>query len=179
MGRYSHLVGRQVDVKYRDAKANLFAAGTLLTDSGNSISLEAQLPGGEIVRWKIPCVSIIHLHESNALQVPEDSPTAEIPEPLHFKRRSARIPVREPVVLSWQEGELERMETASAILISQFGCALRSHQFFQPGTRVRLDYAGRTIEARVVYSLKDYSTNLVEAGLGFDQDGSEFWQVVF
>ncbi len=82
-------------------------------------------------------------------------------------------------MLSWQEDELERVESVCTVSISRFGCALRSHRFFHPRTRVRLDRAGKTIEGRVVYSLKDHSTNLVEVGVAFDQDGSEFWQVGF
>ena len=35
------------------------------------------------------------------------------------------------------------------------------------------------MNGRVVYSLKDHSTHLVEVGIAFDQDGAEFWQVVF
>ena len=95
------------------------------------------------------------------------------------RRRSPRIPMRKPVVLSWQEGESERVEALVATTISRFGCSLHSRVFFQPGTRVRLDFAKKTIEGRVVHSLKDHSTNLVIIGLAFGQDGSEFWQVRF
>ena len=179
MGRYSHLMGRRVDVKYRDGNTGLFAAGTLVADSRNSISLEARLPGAETVRWEIPYTSIVRLYESNPAHVPEDSPAAERTESLHFRRRSARVPERKPVVLSWREDDLERVESVSTVSISRFGCTLRSHRFFQPGTRVRLDCAGQTIEGRVVYSLKDHSTYLLEVGVGFDQDGSEFWQMGF
>ena len=95
------------------------------------------------------------------------------------RRRSVRIPMRKPVVLSWQEGESERVEAVFTTNISRFGCALRSRMFLQPGTRVRLDFAKKTIEGRVVHSLKDHSTNLVTIGVAFDQNGSEFWQVGF
>jgi hypothetical protein len=37
----------------------------------------------------------------------------------------------------------------------------------------------KTIEGRVVHSLKDYSTKVVTLGLAFDEDGSDFWQVGF
>ena len=95
------------------------------------------------------------------------------------RRRSARIPMRKLVVLSWQEGQSDRVEAVFTTAISRFGCALHSCMFFQPGTRVRLDLAEKTIEGRVVHSLKDHSTNLVTIGVAFDQDGSEFWQVWF
>ncbi len=95
------------------------------------------------------------------------------------RRRSARIPVRKPVVLSRQEGQCKGVEAVFTTAISRFGCALRSRMFFQPGTRVRLDLAEKTIQGRVVHSLKDHSTNLVTIGVAFDQDGSEFWQARF
>lgn len=111
-----------------------------------------------------------------------DSRNSFSPEPplsTTEKRRSVRIPMRKPVVLSWQEGESERVEAVFTTTISRFGCALRSRMFSQPGTRVRLDFAERTIEGRVVHSLKDCSTNLVTIGVAFDEDASEFWQVGF
>jgi PilZ domain len=95
------------------------------------------------------------------------------------RRRSARIPVRNPVMLSWQEGVSERVEAVFTTTISRFGCSVHSRMFLQPGTRIRLDFGDRTIEGRVVHSLKDHSTNVVITGLAFDQDGSDFWQVRF
>jgi len=41
---------------------------------------------------------------------------------------------------------------------------------------VRLEHEANTIEGRVVYSLKDYSTRFVEVGLSFDQNGRQFWR---
>jgi hypothetical protein len=94
-------------------------------------------------------------------------------------RRSARVSMRAPGVLSWREGEIERVEAILTISISRFGCALHSRTFFQPGTRVRLDFGERTIAGRVVHSLKDHSTNTVTIGVAFDKDGREFWQLGF
>jgi hypothetical protein len=87
--------------------------------------------------------------------------------------------MRKPVVLSWKEGDSERVEGVLTTSVSRFGCGLRSRVFFQPGTRVRLDFAGKTMEGRVVHSLKDHSNNVVTIGVAFDQDGSEFWEVGF
>jgi len=95
------------------------------------------------------------------------------------KRRSARIPIRRPVVLSWHEGETERVETAFTTTISRHGCALHSRVFFQPGTRVRLEPAEKAMEGRVVHSLKDHSTGVVTVGVAFDHDAAEFWQAAF
>jgi hypothetical protein len=94
-------------------------------------------------------------------------------------RRSPRISIRQPGVLSWRDGEIVTVEAAFATSISRFGCALRSPAFLRPGTHVRLDFAPKSIEGRVVYSLKDYSNNLVTIGVAFDQDGGEFWQLGF
>jgi len=105
------------------------------------------------------------------------SPEPRLPDT--ERRRSARIPMRKPVVLSWQEGESERVEAVFTTTISRFGCALRSRMFFKPGTRVRLDFAKKSIEGRVVHSLKDHSTNVVTIGVAFDEDAGQFWQVGF
>ncbi len=71
------------------------------------------------------------------------------------------------------------MEAVYTISVSRFGCALHSRIFFQPGTRVRLEFAEKAIEGRVVDSLKDHSTKLVTLGVAFDHDSSELWQLGF
>ncbi len=180
MGRYTHLVGRRVGLSYRDGTTTLLARGTLVADSGDSISIEDRhADSNETLRWKVPYPRIVRVVESDSAPASDQEPVPKATQSPSFRRRSPRVSASKPLVLSWQEGELEHVESASTISISRFGCALRSHRFFEPGTRVRLDYARRTIEGRVVYSLKDHSANLVEVGVGFDEDGSEFWQVVF
>ncbi len=177
MGRYSSLLGRRVGVSYRDGSTRLLATGMLVADSADHVFLEAHEPGGiETLRWRIPYLCIISVTESDSTL---EGATAMTTQPQSFRRRSPRVSTSKPVVLSWKDDELEHVENVSTLSVSRFGCSLRSHRFLQPGTRVRLDYAGRTIEGRVVYSLTDHSTNLVEVGVGFDQDGSEFWQVAF
>lgn len=164
-------------MNYRDGTTKLVATGTLVADSSGSISLEDQQPDGvEVLRWKIPYPCILRVVESDSAPTSVYEKTTQPPS---FRRRSPRVSARQPVVLSWQEDELEHVESTFTLSISRFGCALRSHRFFRPGTRVRLEHQGRTIEGRVVYSLKDHSTNLVEVGVGFDRDGGEFWQVEF
>lgn len=97
------------------------------------------------------------------------------------RRRSPRISIRrpQPGVLSWREGKTETVESVFTTTISRFGCALRSRAFLRPGTRVKLDFAHKSIEGRVVSSLKDHSNNLVTMGVAFDQDGGELWQLGF
>ncbi len=92
-----------------------------------------------------------------------------------LRRRSPRVRVCIPVLLAWEENQREHREDMFTVTVSQFGCAVHSHRFFEPGTAVRLEHDGKTVAARVVYSLKDHSTKLVEVGVGFDQDGREFW----
>ncbi len=90
--------------------------------------------------------------------------------PVELRRRSPRKRVGIPVLLVW-----EHREHTFTVTVSRFGCALHCHRFLEPGTAVRLEHEGNTIEGRVVYSLQNHSTKLVEVGLGFDQDGREFW----
>ncbi len=82
-----------------------------------------------------------------------------------------------PVLLLWEEGGHEHCEHTFTLNLSWFGCAVRSHKFFSPGTRVRLQRQDKTVEARVAYSLWDHATNIVEVGLGFDHDGRDFWGI--
>ncbi len=91
------------------------------------------------------------------------------------KRRSRRITIRLPVLLLWKEGQHQHREDTFTLNLSRFGCALHSHTFFQPKTRVELQYEDKIIHAQTVYSLSDYSRNLVEVGIDFGQDGSDFW----
>jgi hypothetical protein len=44
---------------------------------------------------------------------------------------------------------------------------------------VRLEYGTRMILGVVRDSLLDYATRLVELGIGFEDDGSEFWGISF
>ena len=95
-----------------------------------------------------------------------------------LRRRSPRFRERIPVLFMWEEREQEYQEHTFTVTVSRFGCALHSHRFFEPGTGVRLGREGKTIQGSVVYSLKDYSRKLVEVGVGFDEDGWEFWRTV-
>ena len=94
-------------------------------------------------------------------------------------RRSARIRVRLPVLYVWWEGEQEHTERTYTITVSQFGCSAHSHRNFRPGTRMQVRRGPKTMEGRVVYSLKDHSTNMVEVAVGFEQDASDFWEIKF
>jgi hypothetical protein len=85
------------------------------------------------------------------------------------KRRSPRVSARIPGLMVWREGETEGVEAIFADAINWFGCALHSRKFFRPGTHLRLEFADKTIECRVVESLKDHSTDLVTIGVAFDQ----------
>ncbi len=95
-----------------------------------------------------------------------------------LRRCSPRFRERIPVLFLWEENEQEHWEHTFTVTVSRFGCALHSHRFFEPGTGVRLGREGKTIQRTVLYSLKDYSRKLVEVGVGFDEDGWEFWRTV-
>jgi hypothetical protein len=93
-------------------------------------------------------------------------------------RRSPRIARRIPVLLVWKgEDQQEHREKTFTFSVSWFGCAVRSYKFFRPGTQVQLHHESAVMEARVVYSLWDHQTNLVEVGLAWEQDGREFWGI--
>ncbi len=92
--------------------------------------------------------------------------------PAELQRRSLRVRVCIPALLLWEE---KQQEHTLMVTVSGFGCAVQSRRFLEPGTTVRLECDGKIIQGRVVYSLKDPSTRLVEVGIGFDQDGGEFW----
>lgn len=91
------------------------------------------------------------------------------------RRRSPRVRVCIPVLLVWEEDQQEHQEHTFTVTVSRFGCAVHSHRFFDSGTAVKLEHDEKTSEGKVVYSLKDRSTRLVEVGVVFDQDGQEFW----
>jgi hypothetical protein len=93
------------------------------------------------------------------------------------RRRSPRLTDRLPVLLLWEEDNREHREHTFTLNVSWYGCAVHSHRFFPPKTPVRLRYEGRTIEARTVFSISDYSTRLVEVGVDFGQDGRDFWGI--
>ena len=95
------------------------------------------------------------------------------------KRRSPRIAIRLPGFAAWQDDGTERVEKVFTTSVSRFGCAIESHTFFHPGTRVQLEFGGKIIQGRVVHSLKDHSVNVVTTGVAFDQDGRDFWPVGF
>jgi hypothetical protein len=73
MARYSALLGKFVDVRYRVGEILLPATGMLAADSGKSIFLEnhfSEHRGSKTFRWEIPYKSIVHLAESGAAQTP-------------------------------------------------------------------------------------------------------------
>lgn len=86
-----------------------------------------------------------------------------------------------PVLLVWkewkEENQLEHREQTFTFSVSWFGCAVHSYKFFRPGTEVRVEHKDAAMEGRVVYSLWDHSTNLIEVGLAWDQDAREFWGI--
>jgi len=93
------------------------------------------------------------------------------------KRRSSRVHVHLPLLLLWKDDQGEHREPTFTLTVSWFGCAVHSRNFFRPKSRVRLQREAHTMEAQVVYSLKDHATDIVEVGLKLDRDGREFWGI--
>jgi hypothetical protein len=100
-------------------------------------------------------------------------------DPFAEKRRSRRYSVQIPGVVSWMDGGTERVENVFTTSISKYGCALRTGTFHKPGTRLRLEFSGKSIEGKAVHALKDHSNNMVTVGVAFEENGRNFWQVGF
>jgi hypothetical protein len=84
MGRYSALVGKRVEARYRTADIHLSAVGTLVSDSGKSIFLEDRFSLGgreKTMRVEIPYQFVIHVSETHA------DPSRPAPIPTHPSKK--------------------------------------------------------------------------------------------
>jgi hypothetical protein len=84
MGRYSALVGKRVEARYRTADIHLSAVGTLVSDSGKSIFLEDRFSLGgreKTMRVEIPYQFVIHVSETHA------DPSRPAPIPGHPSKK--------------------------------------------------------------------------------------------
>jgi hypothetical protein len=93
------------------------------------------------------------------------------------KRRGPRMHVCIPVLILWDEQGQARSEKAQTLTISWFGCAVLGYSALRPGWEVQVYRDGKAADARVVYSLQDHVTQLVEVGLEFFEDGRSFWEL--
>jgi hypothetical protein len=69
MGRYSALIGKRVEARYRTADIHLSAVGTLVSDTGKSIFLEDRFSLGgreKTMRVEIPYQFVIRVNETHA-----------------------------------------------------------------------------------------------------------------
>ncbi len=104
-----------------------------------------------------------------------------MPPEKNDRRRSNRVPLRTPIVLIWvQEGNVHR-EASHTVSVSNHGCAVLSHREFLLGSEIQLENVtrGEVVRTQVVYTLKDFSTNMVEVGLGFLEERRGFWGIAF
>ena len=86
MGRYSALIGKRVEARYRTADIHLSAVGTLVSDSGKSIYLEDRFSLGgreKTMRVEIPYQFVIQVNETHA----EPSRPAPLPVRPSKKKR--------------------------------------------------------------------------------------------
>ncbi|MBI3661717.1 MAG: hypothetical protein HY234_01510 [Acidobacteria bacterium] len=94
-------------------------------------------------------------------------------------RRSERVRTRVPVTLIWHEDQHRRYEASHTVSVSRFGCLVRSRYNLQPGTTVLIEHGDKFLLGKISYCLKDYATKVVELGIGFEEDGTEFWGMQF
>jgi len=94
-------------------------------------------------------------------------------------RRSQRVRMRKAVRIRWHENGTSPCHDTYTLSVSRFGCLLMSQQDFLPGTTVLVEHGGKTMVGKVSYSLKNHDTRRVELGIGFELDGSDFWELQF
>lgn len=94
-------------------------------------------------------------------------------------RRSERIFAHLPVTLIWHEHGHRQVEHTYTVAVSRFGCMVLCRSTLPPATPLRLEYNKRIILGKISYALKDYATQLTELGVGFEDDGTDFWGVKF
>jgi len=69
MRRFNSLVGKRVQASYRAGDIHLTAAGILVEDSGESISIEERFSQGgkeKMMRVEIPYSRVIHITEAGS-----------------------------------------------------------------------------------------------------------------
>ena len=94
------------------------------------------------------------------------------------RRRSERVRTRKQVVIRWSQSEEVRIEPSPTISLSLYGCAVHTPVALPPGTRVTVEYSGKSREGRVVYTLVNHTAGMVEMAIGFAEDAEEFWHDV-
>lgn len=109
----------------------------------------------------------------------DDSVVAETPiKAGSERRRSGRVPANKLVVVRWAQSETERREESSTIMLSLYGCAVHTADPLPPGTRVTIEYAGKSREGRVLYTLVNHTAGTVEMAVGFDEAAADLWDDV-
>ncbi len=94
-------------------------------------------------------------------------------------RRSERVRAHVPVTLIWHEDNHRQLEHTYTVAVSRYGCKVLCRCTLPLGSTIRLEYRERMILGKISYCLRDFDTKLVEIGIGFDDDGTDFWGVDF
>ena len=94
-------------------------------------------------------------------------------------RRSERVRAHVPVTLIWHEHEHRQTERTYTAAVSRFGCLVLCRCNLPPGTAIRIEHDRKVMLGKISYCLKDCATKLVELGIAFDEDGTDFWGVGF
>lgn len=98
-----------------------------------------------------------------------------------YLRRSARLPLRFPVTLRWEDLEgSEREEIADTLLVSRHGGLLVSSTSFKPGDNAFLWWLERRKGAAIRFVTREQSGTHTLIELGFEfADAENFWEIEF
>jgi len=94
------------------------------------------------------------------------------------RRRSPRVRVCKQVVIRWKQSGNDLLQETPTVTLSAFGCAVQAPEPLPPGTSVSVEYNGKQVEGRVLYTLVNHTAGTVEMAIGFSDDASEFWEDV-
>ena len=94
------------------------------------------------------------------------------------RRRSERVRAQKLVVVRWAQSENERRVESTTALVSLYGCAVHTSNPPPPGTQVTVEYAGKSREGRVVYTLVNHTAGEVEMAIAFDEAAADLWDDV-
>jgi len=94
------------------------------------------------------------------------------------RRRSPRVRISKQVVIRWKQSGTDLQKETPTVTLSAFGCAVEISEPLPPGTSVSVEYKGKQVEGRVVYTLVNHTAGTVEMAIGFSDDAREFWEDV-
>ena len=94
------------------------------------------------------------------------------------RRRSPRVRITKQVVIRWKQSGNDLQKETPTVSLSAFGCAVQIPDPLPPGTSVAVEYNGKQVGGRVLYTLVNHTAGTVEMAIGFSGDAREFWEDV-